>query len=588
MTRLTVAIVLLTCILSAAHAQEAPTEATAATQLTPEGVFTPDGRAYVVYAEAMPGETWAQKINAAVQRAMAGGAGGEVVLPPRWIELDQPIKLWRQRTGADVDTRAEGVELADLGAVYQSIRGGRIQDLPRGLVLRGAGGGATRLIWTGGPNQVVIDLPAPWYCEVRNLTIDGNNTEGLIGIRYRAGWEFGANGGKNNLFEGLRLSRMDVGIDVGGPFGPDLVAGQFRGIQISAVRQGFRFVSANVAEMWLSGVMITNYDECGIDLVTHGGRVVRSLAERDTPTEENVLRDPDGREIFLEQIPETAIAQKLMRTPHPDVEGSAGRPWVGGGGPTVVIDNVVAHAKHPASWLVRSFHSPVRLAHVRHEGPGGILQAWAGAPDGRFNDILEDVNAVSPGGIEGWVIDYNRPGPLYLIGGTFEGPIALGSGATVYNLGAKFANHGRSGSGLIPPDFALPEGSFYQRSGEQQTWPERQWPGDVAVSGVHEQVGFVQRPGSATPTIYSLQSELSLTVPVPVGESSVVVALTGLRRQPDARYQVTVTPGWRAGEVWVTDKRPDGLTVNVANPAPEGATLDVVIRRSPPMSAAGP
>lgn len=588
MTRsLMLALALIAAVIGAASAQE-PADQTTDTQTTPAGVFTPDGRAYVVYAEAMPGETWSEKINAAVQRAMVGGVGGEVVLPPRWIELDQPVKLWRQRVGPDTDTRAEGVQLANLGAVYQSIRGGRVQDLPRGLVLRGAAGGSTRLIWTGGPNQVVIDLPAPWYCEVRNLSIDGNNTEGLIGLRYRAGWEFGTNGGKNNRFEGLRFTRMDVAIDVGGPFGPDLVAGEFRNIQISAVREGFRFVGANVAEMWLSGIMITNYDDCGFNLVTHSGRVVRSLAERDTPTDENVLRDPDGREIFLEQIPETAVAQKLMRTAHPDVEGSAERPWVGGGGPTVVIDNVVAHAKHPGSWLVKAFHAPVRLAHVRHEGPGGILRAHAGAPDGRFNDILEDVNAVSPGGLEGWVIDYNRPGPLYLIGGTLEGPIALGSGAIVYNMGCKFANRGRTGSGLIPPDFELPEGSFYQRTGEQQTWPERRWPGDVVVSGAHQQVGFVQRPGSATPVVYSLQSEVSLTVPVEVGESTAAVVLTGLQRQPDANYQVLVTPGWRAGEVWVTDKRRDGFTVNLANPAPEGATLDVMIRRSPTLSVPGP
>ena len=85
-----------------------------------------------------------------------------------------------------------------------------------------------------------------------------------------------------------------------------------------------------------------------------------------------------------------------------------------------------------------------------------------------------------------------------------------------------------------------------------------------------------------------MQNEVSLTVPVAAGESSVAVTLEGLRRQPDANYQVTVTPGWRAGEVWVTDKRPEGFTVNAANPAREGATLDVVVRRSAPPGAAAP
>ena len=86
---------------------------------------------------------------------------------------------------------------------------------------------------------------------------------------------------------------------------------------------------------------------------------------------------------------------------------------------------------------------------------------------------------------------------------------------------------------------------------------------------------------AAGAVVYSLQNEVSLTMPVPEGETSVAVALDGMHRQPDARYQVTVTPGWRAGEVWVTDKRADGFTVDSANPAPEGATLDVVVRRSP-------
>ena len=34
-----------------------------------------------------------------------------------------------------MDTRADGVELADIAAVYASIQVGRVQDLPRGLIL---------------------------------------------------------------------------------------------------------------------------------------------------------------------------------------------------------------------------------------------------------------------------------------------------------------------------------------------------------------------------------------------------------------------------------------------------------------------
>ncbi len=240
------------------------------------------------------------------------------------------------------------------------------------------------------------------------------------------------------------------------------------------------------------------------------------------------------------------------------------------------------------------------LSHAQDGGEEGEPERWRPegvfAADGRAHVVYADampgetwsekINAAVQRALEGCVIDYDRPGPLYIVGGTFEGPIALGRNAIVYDMGCKFANHGRSGSGLIRPELVLPEGSFYRRTGEQQTWPERRWPGDVAVSDTHDWVGYVQKPGTAGALVYSLQNEVSLTVPVAVGETSVEVALAGVHRQPDAGYQVTVTPGWRAGEVWVTDKRPDGFTVSAANPAPEGASLDVIVRRSAQVGSA--
>lgn len=549
-----------------------------------EGIYAREGRAYVVYADAMPGDEWGEKINNAIQRALEGSIAAEVVLPPGHLTIKTPIKFWRQRKipSKGIDTTAEGIELADLRQVYTGIRGGRRQDLAKGLVLRGAAGrGTTKLFWDGGPNQVVIDMPAPWYCEIRNIEIDGRNTKGLIGIRYRAGWEFGVNGGKSNIFEGITLSNMDVGIQVGDPFGPDLVASSFRDIRLFAVRIGVRAVGANVAEIWFQNIFINKCEEAGFKLITHSGRVVRNLAEKDTPTNENVLRDADGREIFLEQIPEYARKTKVQNIEHADVPGSNRRPWVGGGGPTIVIQNVVSHMNNPKTWLVDSNGAPLRLYGVRHEGPGGIFRTRGGGVAMRFNDILVDVNAVTAGGMNGYVIEYDKYGPLYLVGGTFEGPIALGNNAVVYTMGTKFWNRQRAMSGIIQKGEELPPNSFYKRTGQERTIPNRRWPGELVRSGVHEKIGFVQKPGTSGARVYEMQSVFQTTVRVPEGKVLVTVPLEGLNRQIDVNYQVMVTPGWQAGSVWVAEKKRDGFTVRFDNPAPRGATIDVEVRRPP-------
>lgn len=560
----------------AQEAGEAPPEPL----LAEDGLQAPDGRAYVVFADRMEGETWSEKINAAIQRALAGGVGATVVLPPRYIEIDRPIKVWRQRVGEGVDTRAEGVELARLGEAMAAIKGGRPQDLARGLEIRGAGSGATRLIWTGGPNQVVIDMPAPWDCSVNSLSIDGQNAEGLIGLRYRAGWEFGINGGKRNTFDDLVITRVRTAIHVGDPFIPDLVGGDFRNIHVSACVDGFRFVSGNVAEMWVSNAMVTGYEEAGFRLMATTGRAVRSIEERGEEPDVPVFTDSYGNEIFLEQIPEEAKRQKLMQAEHPEIEGSVARPWVGGGSPTVVIQNVVAHAKDPRAWLVDAYHGRLRLQGVRSEGPGGLFRARGGSRTGRFNDILIDVNAVTPGNQNGYVIEYDRPGPLYMLGGTLEGIAALGQNALVYDLGVKFVASGRKMPGVIPLGAEL-VGDLYQRTGEETTIPHRGTPGEAIVGYGPERVGFIQKPGTSGARVLRLQEGTSRTVAVPAGETSVRVALEGLERQADAAYQVSVMPNWRAGDVWVSDRAADGFTVNLENAAPEDGAVDVIVRRGP-------
>jgi hypothetical protein len=199
---------------------------------------------------------------------------------------------------------------------------------------------------------------------------------------------------------------------------------------------------------------------------------------------------------------------------------------------------------------------------------------------GRFNDILIDVNAVTPGNVSGYVIEYDRPGPLYMIGGTLEGIAALGQDGLVYDMGAKFVARGRKMPGAIPLGDDLP-GDLYAKTGEETKVPQRGTPGEATVGYGPEQVGFIQKPGTSGARVLRMQEGTSRTVTVPVGESSVRVTLEGLERQPDADYQVAATASWRAGDVWVTDRGPDGFTVNVENAAPEGATVDVIIRRGP-------
>ena len=539
------------------------------------------GRAYTVYVEQMPGETWDDKIRSAVNRAVFNGMGAEVVLPPGHLRISKPIRLWKQRKAGEVDTRADGIELADVRQVWGAIKGGRVQDLPRGMVFRGSTAGTTLLIWDGGPNQVVIDMPAPWDCTVSNLRIDGNNAEGTVGIRYRPGWEFGVNGGKKDLFERIALERIDVGIHVGGPFGPDLVGSTFRHISVHACRIGLLLESANVAEMWFKECFVGDCEEAGFKLIGHRGRVLRRLAEEGTPTDEEVVVDAWGREIFLEQLPPVLVKQKVNNAEHADVPGSGRRPWAGGGSPTCSISDLVAHMHSPMAWMVDSNWAPVRLEHVRMEGCSGAVRVQGkGMRNTRFNDMLIDVNVVTTGGINGYAIEYHKGGPITFLGGTFEGPIGLGQNTVCYSMGTRFLNRQRPMGGWVRQGRQLPEGGFYELTGKTMTVPYRRWKGERVVSGVHDTIGFEQMPGTSNARLHRLNESHSLTAQVQAGRTTVTVPLGGLRRQPDAGYQVHVTPRWRAGSVWVSKREPGQFTVDVDNPAPAGGgALDVLIHR---------
>ncbi len=507
---------LLACVFTvSAGAQDTFTPSQAAeaqAMMTVPGMWVgQEERPYTIYVESMPGSTWDEKISHAVMRATNVWSGAEIVLPGKTIEITQPIRLWRRRVieAQSINTMADGVELAYLGNCYTAIKGGTPADLPRGITLRGTSRGATTLVWKGGPNQVVIDMPAPWFCTVSDLSIDGENTQGLIGIRYRAGWEFGRNGGKNNRFADIAMSRLDVAFDVGGPFLPDLVDGSFTRIRVDGARIAFRVVGANVAEMWFSEISIGTVQEAGFRISGYPARLLRRLADKDKPSKQPVVRDEDGREIFLDQVAHLAalMEQQVQTQPDTQVAGSESSPWVGGGGASCFLSSIEAHMHDPRSWLVDAYHSPVRLQNVRMEGCAGLLRSGPrGGRNSRFNDLLIDVNAVSIGGVSGNVIEYDRQNTLVMIGGTLEGPVALGQNATCHVVGTTFMRFpGRTRHGIIPEGAELPADSFFARTGAKEAIPYRRgWMGDKVTSQPQKEPRIVQLRGTSGATVYQL------------------------------------------------------------------------------------
>ena len=181
---------------------------------------------------------WGDRINLAIEAAESSAT---IILPAGRIELSHPIKGWRLSNTRTHNTSAAGVPLAKIADAWQAIVGGVVSDIRVGIELRGAGGGgpgfhlgrgSTQLFWTGSRDQVVIDLPSPWYSRLSDFSIDGNYVPGLIGIRYRAAWEFGHDGGKRNVFERISMTGVEVGFHIGGPFPPDLVASSFHNIYV--------------------------------------------------------------------------------------------------------------------------------------------------------------------------------------------------------------------------------------------------------------------------------------------------------------------------------------------------------------------
>lgn len=257
----------------------------------------------IVYAEHFgdAADDWGTRINMAIQAGFVAG-GAEVVLPVGTLDVSVPIKLWRVRqTSAGVDTSASKVTaFAAIGRVWEAIKGGEPGDLPRGFHLHGVPGGgyasqqlSTRLRWVGANDSVMIDMPAPWHCRLSDMMLDGNGVGGVVGVRYRAGYEFQENGGKSNVFERLSLFGLHVGMEVGGPLIPDLVGSSFRNLEIHDVDIGIRFFGGNVAEMWVSELMVASWSQAAIALQGYSIRIARPRASSQTSEPIKPLVDAD-------------------------------------------------------------------------------------------------------------------------------------------------------------------------------------------------------------------------------------------------------------------------------------------------------
>jgi len=204
---------------------------------------------------------------------------------------------------------------------------------------------------------------------------------------------------------------LHVGMEVGGPLIPDIVGASFRNLEIHDVDVGLRFFGGNVAEMWVSESMLAQWRVAGIQMLGYSIRTARPRSHAGEPAAAPPLRDADGHEIFVEQLPNYTIAKDGAILPCPPycATGSpAGSREVGGGNPSVVIDRVVASSHQ--GWLVASNGGGVRMQSVRLEGEAGIVlntglpEAWpahcanASATncgpiiDHRFDDILIDVS----------------------------------------------------------------------------------------------------------------------------------------------------------------------------------------------------
>ncbi|MFA7485960.1 MAG: hypothetical protein WCZ89_08055, partial [Phycisphaerae bacterium] len=436
----------------------------------PENIFGQSGNAkeaYVVYAETMSGNDWGERINNAIDKLLEDWPGGEVILPVGQISVSTTIDF--SGTGTMKDSGAS-------------------------VILRGPGGPrSTELIWKGLPNKPVIEMASPWFCQIRNLAIDGNKTKGVIGIRFRAGWERGTAGkntARHNVVDGVYITNCDIGFQIGDYYGPDLASHNFRDIWINKCRLGINVLGANVANLWFTGITITGGEDCeaGFKLENSGGFIARSITEKSTKPPPRALRDTFGKEVFFEEVPIGA------RKFHSFGETAPGT--VSGGIPEFVVYGLSVAMHNPKGWVIHTDCAPIRIYSARTEGVTPLLYySDRSISDLPFNVMLQDVASYSLGNEKGNVIEYHGPGPLYLINCSLLGNVACGD-TDVFSIGTHF---------------------WFNKHVEKKV---------ELLRG-----GFVPISPANKPQIHQAQNFFQLTVEVPKNAKLVKVPLTGINNQ---------------------------------------------------------
>jgi hypothetical protein len=459
-------------LLLAASAVEA-----AATSQSAMPFITASGKAPIIFVDGKSGQDITPGIQEALDKARANH-GGTVILPPGDYVVSGTIHFG--------------------GSPQRFPKGG-----PEGIILQG---GPTRLHYSGPDNSTVLDMPAPNDCAVRDISIDADNRPGVVGIHYRGGYDLDTNGGKGNLFQNLEMTSMDVGVWIGDAFGPDLVSSVFQNIKLNYLRIGVLAEGANVTGMSFYNAMISAYNDAAVKIVGHTARRIREsakdplTAEEQKDTQKRMINIVTGKEIFLSDVPPYALKHRTIQA---KVDGKVVYS-AGGGAPDMTFYNLVAACAAPASWVIDTNFGTVRVYTARIEGSNGIFRHSSNIGTSRFSDLLVDVNATSPGGLNGNVIEYLAPGPLHLIGGNFEGNIALGDNTVVYNMGVRFVHRRDVFPGMVRQNLVLPRDGRVRRIGHTVTFYGRRGTYDRVEIKTPENPKFIQLPGTHGAKVFGM------------------------------------------------------------------------------------
>ena len=216
------------------------------------------------------------------------------------------------------------------------------------------------------------------------------------------------NSGDYNTFEDMTLQGLDVGIEIGDVFSPDLTGTVIQRIDSIAVPVVFRLFGGNVAEVHFRDIGPSAFSRAAWQIFGYSNRRLRSRQNiTDQPHAPTpswcptlwapcTVQDLDGNEIAWEDVPIWAqeFAPGLVGKGDnwQNASGPAGLAEAGGGGPTLTIENVVASSSFCDAWLIDSNYPAVRLTGLRQEGCAALYRntgIYAPYTDRtRFSDVL--------------------------------------------------------------------------------------------------------------------------------------------------------------------------------------------------------